>query len=156
LDSFEIHIVCGLLKRFLRELPEPLMTFDLYKDIINLDGNFHYLRAYKSTNRLTISLGSEDLMQKLKKIVEKLPNTNRNLLKHLLEFLGRVSDHQEYNKMTNRNLATVFGPLLIRGKDLTDVNFISESGIAVNIMENMISKRGDLFEEVEPMEIDLN
>lgn len=38
LDNYSIHTVTGLVKRWLRELPDPLMTFSLYSDFLHAVG----------------------------------------------------------------------------------------------------------------------
>lgn len=38
LDNYVIHTITGLVKRWLRELPDPLMTFDLYTDFLHAAG----------------------------------------------------------------------------------------------------------------------
>lgn len=40
LDNYPIHTITGLVKRWLRELPDPLMTYDLYKDFLHAVGTF--------------------------------------------------------------------------------------------------------------------
>ena len=37
--SSEVHIATVLLKTFLRELPEPLLTFELFESILHFPGN---------------------------------------------------------------------------------------------------------------------
>lgn len=38
LDNYPIHTISGLIKRWLRELPDPLMTFSLYHDFLHAVG----------------------------------------------------------------------------------------------------------------------
>ena len=38
-ESFDDHMVAGLLKQWIRELPEPLMTWGLYDEWIKARGN---------------------------------------------------------------------------------------------------------------------
>lgn len=38
LDNFPIHAITGVLKQWLRELPEPLMTFAQYSDFLRAVG----------------------------------------------------------------------------------------------------------------------
>ena len=38
-------------------------------------------------------------------------------MQYLLSFLGRVKEHSEKNKMAIHNLATVFGPNLLRPRE---------------------------------------
>lgn len=40
LEDYPIHTVTGLVKQWLRELPEPLMTFNHYNDFLHAVGEF--------------------------------------------------------------------------------------------------------------------
>lgn len=41
LKNYVIHTITGLVKRWLRELPDPLMTFDLYTDFLHAVGELN-------------------------------------------------------------------------------------------------------------------
>uniref|UniRef100_A0AAX7UEW9 Rho GTPase activating protein 1 n=1 Tax=Astatotilapia calliptera TaxID=8154 RepID=A0AAX7UEW9_ASTCA len=90
----DVHLAAVILKTFLRELPEPLLTYQLYNDIVNF--------ACKYV---------------MKTLVESLPEENYASLRYLITFLAQVSANSEVNKMTNSNLAVVFGPNLLWGRD---------------------------------------
>ncbi|XP_043463176.1 rho GTPase-activating protein 1 [Leptopilina heterotoma] len=92
------HIAAVLLKTFLRELDEPLMTYDLYDEITQ----FQTLAKDERPRRVKIL------------ILEKLPLDNYQLLKYIVQFLSKVMDRCDLNKMTSSNLAVVFGPNLVR------------------------------------------
>lgn len=57
-------------------------------------------------------------------LVNSLPTENRNLLKHIALFLKIITDHEEVNKMSAKNLSTVFGPNLLRFPDNNDIQMI--------------------------------
>lgn len=38
-EEYPIHVLTTTLKNFFREMPEPLLTFDLYDDFIQAAGN---------------------------------------------------------------------------------------------------------------------
>ncbi|XP_014662655.1 PREDICTED: rho GTPase-activating protein 8-like [Priapulus caudatus] len=93
----DINLAAVLLKKFLRELPEPLMTFELYEDVITVE-----------------DLNKEELkVAYVRELVNKLPMVNYQLLRFICEFLDKVIQRSEDNKMTAANLAIVFGPNLI-------------------------------------------
>jgi len=94
------HAVAGLLKMFLRELPEPLCTFELHEKFLEIQ-RFH----------------SEDMLEKSKHLLNSLPSDHRTLFLELLSLLLKVSSYSEFNKMTSQNLAIVFGPNIFRGRD---------------------------------------
>lgn len=93
----DVHIAAVLLKTFLRELEEPLMTFDLYDEITQFQ-----------------SILKEERPRQVKiLILEKLPEDNYQVLKYIFQFLSKVMDRCDLNKMTSSNLAVVFGPNLV-------------------------------------------
>ncbi|GLD72838.1 SH3 domain-binding protein 1-like protein [Lates japonicus] len=72
--SMDPHAVAGALKCYLRELPEPLMTFELYND---------WFKA----------AGEKDLTEKLEQfrvLLKKLTPENYNNLRYLVQFLYSV------------------------------------------------------------------
>lgn len=92
-----VHIAAVLLKTFLRELDEPLLTYELYDEITQFPG---------------ISKDEKPRHVKIL-ILEKLPEDNYQVLKYIVQFLSKVMDRCDLNKMTSSNLAVVFGPNLI-------------------------------------------
>lgn len=46
----DTHVVAGLLKTFLRDLSEPLLTYELYDEIIQFLGKKNSQNDQKSTN----------------------------------------------------------------------------------------------------------
>ncbi|XP_039610567.1 rho GTPase-activating protein 1 [Polypterus senegalus] len=99
-DYEDIHLPAVILKTFLRELPEPLLTFHLYNDIVNF-------KNLEGDAKISAVCG----------MLHTLPKENLASLEFLLGFLVQVSKQSEFNKMTNTNLAVVFGPNLLWGKD---------------------------------------
>lgn len=96
----DTHVIAGLLKTFLRDLEEPLLTYELYDEITSF---LEYPKEERSRN----------VKQMLR---EKLPIENYELFKYLIEFLVKVMECKDLNKMTASNLAIVFGPNLVWAK----------------------------------------
>ncbi|XP_041830177.1 rho GTPase-activating protein 44-like isoform X4 [Melanotaenia boesemani] len=95
--SADPHAIAGALKSYLRELPEPLMTFELYNDWIQASN------IQDPEKRLQALLGA----------CEKLPPANNNNFKYLIKFLSKLTEYQDVNKMTPGNIAIVLGPNLL-------------------------------------------
>uniref|UniRef100_H2TNF9 Rho GTPase-activating protein 44 n=1 Tax=Takifugu rubripes TaxID=31033 RepID=H2TNF9_TAKRU len=95
--SSDPHAIAGALKSYLRELPEPLMTLELYDEWIQASN------VQDMDKRL----------QTLMSTCEKLPTDNLNNFRYLIKFLARLSDYQDANKMTPSNMAIVLGPSLL-------------------------------------------
>jgi hypothetical protein len=69
----------------------------------------HFQSAVKK-----LSLGMEATVENLQRALLHLPKVNINVLKYLVRFLSQVHDHSEENKMNALNLATIFGPNILR------------------------------------------
>jgi len=95
-DEVDCHILAGILKDYLRELPNPLISNDMYHNIYN--------KAHvKSKNQNKL----------LQELMIKLPYTNHATLIYIMDHLKRVSAKCDVNKMTNQNLAVCFGPVMM-------------------------------------------
>jgi len=129
------HLVAGLMKKWFRELPDPILTFELYTCFI----------AIWSITDPTVRLA------KTREILKMLPEPNGALVQFMLDFLARVARHSKENKMTVSNIATIFGPIFMRC-DLDIEEFISESSIVCDIIRELIEQRAFLFgdEYVDP------
>ncbi|XP_074545706.1 unconventional myosin-IXb [Halichoeres trimaculatus] len=104
LENYPIHTITGLVKRWLRELPDPLMTFSLYSDFL------HAVEFPERAERIRA------IYQK----VDELPPANYNTLERLIFHLVRVAKEEEHNKMTSSSLAIVFAPCILRSPDNGD------------------------------------
>ncbi|XP_044044326.1 rho GTPase-activating protein 1 isoform X2 [Siniperca chuatsi] len=67
--------------------------------------------------RYNSAVSSDSQVTVMKTLVESLPEENYASLRYLITFLAQVSANSEVNKMTNSNLAVVFGPNLLWGRD---------------------------------------
>ncbi|KAJ7224270.1 Rho GTPase activation protein [Mycena pura] len=94
--SSDINNVASVLKMWLRELPDPLLTFDLQQGFIN---------AAKIENERLRHI-------RLHERVNDLPDANYATLKYFMGHLYRVNQHAQVNSMSVQNLAIVFGPTL--------------------------------------------
>lgn len=97
----DVHLTAVILKTFLRELPEPLLTFHLYNYVVGFS-----------------SLEPEKKVESTRDTLKTLPEENYEVLRFLVGFLVEVSARSHENKMTNTNLAVVFGPNLLWAKDV--------------------------------------
>ncbi|CAB3403148.1 unnamed protein product [Caenorhabditis bovis] len=98
LESGQVHDAADLLKQYLRELPEPLMTVRMSEVFANI---FTYV---PEVERLTA----------VKFALLLLPDENREALQTLMMFLKDVARKSQVNNMTAQNLAVCFTPSLFQ------------------------------------------
>nr|XP_015814658.2 rho GTPase-activating protein 40 isoform X2 [Nothobranchius furzeri] len=99
-DDVSANDAAALLKKFIRDLPEPLLTAE-------------YLNTFSSVRDIT------ELRQKLHMLnllILLLPEPNRNTLKALLEFLSKVVSRERKNRMNLWAVATIMAPNLFLHK----------------------------------------
>ncbi|KAJ8358545.1 hypothetical protein SKAU_G00150700 [Synaphobranchus kaupii] len=91
----DVHVICSLLKDFLRNLKEPLVTFRLnqaFMEVAELDDDNSIAMMYQT--------------------ISDLPLANRDTLAFLILHLQRVSQSTD-TRMDATNLARVFGPTIV-------------------------------------------
>ncbi|XP_055012269.1 active breakpoint cluster region-related protein isoform X2 [Boleophthalmus pectinirostris] len=124
LRGAEVNAVCGVLKLYFRELPEPLIPAELFQSLA------------QALDLTDTDARSSSLLSAMK----SCPDTNRNTLLFLLHHLRRVSERQDVNKMSLLNLATVFGPSLLRppvtgdGSDGAGIDISQEVVVQVQVV----------------------
>ncbi|KAJ1918822.1 hypothetical protein H4219_002361 [Mycoemilia scoparia] len=145
LDDVEtdVYSVATLLKMYLRELPEPLLTTELKEKFDKLEVQFPSPSTPDSTHsfapsqkqqsqRLQEILGvpklampvetkkvtpdspltREEWSTQLKELVDKLPESNFNMLSLLMNHLCKVNKSSQQNMMHLNNLRIIFCPTL--------------------------------------------
>ncbi|XP_069864390.1 unconventional myosin-IXb-like isoform X4 [Dipodomys merriami] len=104
LEDFPIHAITGVLKQWLRELPEPLMTFAQYGD---------FLRAVELPEK-------QEQLAAIYAVLEHLPEANHTALERLIFHLVKVALLEDVNRMSPGALAIIFAPCLLRCPDTSD------------------------------------
>ncbi|XP_069789846.1 breakpoint cluster region protein [Narcine bancroftii] len=101
MSEMDVNAIAGTLKLYFRELPEPLFTDELYPN-------------FAEGIVLSDPVAKESCMLDL---LHSLPEPNFTTFLFLLDHLKRVAEKEQINKMSLHNLATVFGPTLLRPSD---------------------------------------
>ncbi|XP_060103077.1 rho GTPase-activating protein 24 isoform X1 [Heteronotia binoei] len=127
----DVHTVASLLKLYLRELPEPVIPYAKYEDFL-------------SCAKL-LSKEEETGLNELVKQVKSLPAVNYNLLKYICRFLDEVQSYSGVNKMSVQNLATVFGPNILRPKVEDPLTIMEGTVVVQQLMSMLISEHELLF-----------
>ncbi|XP_059181234.1 rac GTPase-activating protein 1 [Centropristis striata] len=93
---YDVHVLCGVLKDFLRKLKEPLVTFRLH-------------RTFMEASELADEDNSAAIMYQA---IAELPKANRDTLAFLMLHLHKVMRSPQC-QMDGNNLARVFGPTIV-------------------------------------------
>lgn len=123
----DIATVATLLKNFLRDLPDPLLTSAAYHSFIQ-------------AARFDENIRRRDALHEY---INSLPDPNYATLRALVLHLHRVSMNSEVNKMDIKNLAIVFGPTVMGSGNMAD------AGLQTKVMETILHHTHDIFDPDE-------
>eukprot|EP00762_Andalucia_godoyi_P007881 ANDGO_01286.mRNA.1 Rho GTPase-activating protein gacY len=128
------HLVAGLLKQFLRDLPEPLMPYDIVGNVQEI------VLGYNASSQ-------EDRLLKFQSLLcTHLPVAHAILLYKLIGLLKRIQLHSQVNRMTVEALSICIGPCILRAKDASPLEYLKLSPIFNKATEILISHFDFLFE----------
>ncbi|XP_070969922.1 unconventional myosin-IXb-like isoform X2 [Oncorhynchus clarkii lewisi] len=141
LENYPIHTVTGLIKQWLRKLPDPLMTFTHYND---------FLRAVELPEK-------QEQLHAIYKVLEQLPTACFNTLERLFFHLVKVSKDESHNRMSPNSLAIVFAPCILRCPDSADplmsMKDVAKTTTCVEMLINeQIRRYNEKLEEIEQLE----
>lgn len=130
--------VGGVLKLFLRDLPEPVFTYELYQCFVEA--------VRKSMRSFILMKGIADpkgRMHCLKQGISVLPPGNKAIISRLFKFFRNQALNEESSKMIASNIAIVFAPSLLRPEEETLETIMSED--AKKVIEILITEYMKLF-----------
>ncbi|XP_056591685.1 rho GTPase-activating protein 10 isoform X2 [Triplophysa dalaica] len=127
-EDWDVKTITSALKLYLRSLPEPLMTYELYKE---------FIVPAKSRS-------PESRVQAIHCLVHKLPEKNRLMLSLVTKHLANVAANSKQNLMTVANLGVVFGPTLMRPQEET-VAAIMDLKFQNIVVEILIEQHTKIF-----------
>ncbi|XP_053478068.1 rho GTPase-activating protein 10 isoform X1 [Ictalurus furcatus] len=127
-EDWDVKTITSALKQYLRSLPEPLMTYALYKEFI-----------------VPAKCASpESRVEAIHCLVHRLPEKNREVLSLVTKHLANVAANSKQNLMTVANLGVVFGPTLMRPQEET-VAAIMDLKFQNIVVEILIEQHEKIF-----------
>ncbi|XP_063292208.1 rho GTPase-activating protein 32 isoform X2 [Pelobates fuscus] len=103
----DIHCVGSLCKLYFRELPNPLLTYQLYE---------------KFSDAVSAATDEERLV-KIHDVIQQLPPPHYRTLEFLMRHLSRLATYCTITNMHTKNLAIVWAPNLLRSKQIESACF---------------------------------
>uniref|UniRef100_A0A4W6DX87 Rho GTPase-activating protein 32 n=1 Tax=Lates calcarifer TaxID=8187 RepID=A0A4W6DX87_LATCA len=103
----DIHCVGSLCKLYFRELPNPLLTYQLYE---------------KFSEAVSAATDEERLI-KIHDVIQQLPPPHYRTLEFLMRHLSHLATFSYITNMHSKNLAIVWAPNLLRSKQIESACF---------------------------------
>uniref|UniRef100_A0A8C4ZFS2 Rho GTPase activating protein 33 n=1 Tax=Gadus morhua TaxID=8049 RepID=A0A8C4ZFS2_GADMO len=129
----DIHCVASLGKLYFRELPNPLLTYQLY-------------------DKFAVKMTDDERMVKVHDVIQQLPPPHYRTLEYLIRHLSRLATRSGETNMHIKNLAIVWAPNLLRSKEIETAGLVGsdpfrEVRVQSVIVEFLLSHVNVLFSD---------
>jgi hypothetical protein len=146
--------LAALLKKFLRELPDPLLTYKLYRLFIISQSEFvtSIIAHGQFANRCPLEIKEESRRRVLHYACCLIPKAHRDSMEILFSFLVWASSFSMMDegegtgsKMDTHNLATVISPNILKGKSQI-IGQDEESFLGIEVINTLIEYNDEMCE----------
>lgn len=148
LNAISPTVLTSVLKYYFRSLNEPLLTYRLYNDFIQIGKRYPNIKTeLSSTDELELinNSSSQSLLKELRHTCNKLPEVHLNTLDYLMKHLKKVADNPT-NNMPANNLGIVFGPTLLRANEsIASLSTLVDTVHQNRVIELLIINYNELF-----------
>ena len=135
----EVHVLCNVVKRFLNQLDEALISRIAWRDFVE-----------------AVNLNDlEERRARIKEAILNLPNANRDTLVFLMLHLRRVVAEEKENKMSAMAVCRVFGPTVLgySMKDPPSTQIFEENKRQLIVVEYLLSLDNDFWQSILDMDV---
>ncbi|KKY33467.1 putative rho-gtpase-activating protein [Diaporthe ampelina] len=110
-DGYTVHDAANVLRRYLNDLPEPVVPLELYENFRGpLKGATKSAVGDADGPQFIDEFDVEAAIIKYQRLITQLPPLNRQLLLYILDLLAVFAAKADENRMNSQNLAAIFQP----------------------------------------------
>ncbi|KAH8895120.1 RhoGAP-domain-containing protein [Thozetella sp. PMI_491] len=110
-DGYTVHDAANVLRRYLNDLPEPVVPLDLYERFREpLRGATKQAVGDAEGPQFVENFDMGAAIAKYQQLITELPPLNRQLLLYILDLLAVFAAKSDQNRMNSQNLAAIFQP----------------------------------------------
>lgn len=133
LDDVDAHVLCGVIKSFLRQLDEPLVTRLAWRDFV----------------KAAMTESTTEKRMCFLECMQDLPVANRHTLAYLILHLQRIACSPSC-KMPVESLAKVLGPTIVgcSMRDPPGIQMYEENRKQILVMEELLSIESTFWESL--------
>ncbi|KAK4106747.1 RhoGAP-domain-containing protein [Parathielavia hyrcaniae] len=109
-NGYTVHDAANVLRRYLNDLPEPVVPLDLYEKFREPLRGATKLGAGEEGPQFVDNFDMDAAIVRYQQLITELPPLNRQLLLYILDLLAVFAAKSDQNRMTSQNLAAIFQP----------------------------------------------
>ena len=158
--GYTVHDAANVLRRYLNQLPEPIVPLELY-DRFREPLRGHTMQAVGDTEgpQLEDNFDVGKAISTYQQLITELPPLNRQLLLYILDLLAVFASKSDENRMNSQNLAAIFQPGMLShpSHDMAPVEYRLSQDVLIFLIENqdhfLIGMRGTAADEQTVQEV---
>ncbi|KAL8919313.1 MAG: hypothetical protein Q9208_006878 [Pyrenodesmia sp. 3 TL-2023] len=143
--GYTVHDAANILRRYLNNLPQPIVPLDFYEKFRDPLRN-HQAQAVGTGEQEVTSQDTGDFnhsaaITTYQKLITELPPLNRQLLLYILDLLAVFSSKSDLNRMNSGNLSAIFQPGLLShpNHDMEPKEYRLSQDVLIFLIENQDS-----------------
>jgi len=133
-ENFTTHDVASVFRRYLTQMPETVIPFNMYHE-------FRNALAKKPYNQ-------DEVITTYKRLIRSMPRANQYLLLYVLDLLSVFARKCDKNLMTPANLAVIFRPAILSHPDHELLP--KEHQLSQNVLEFLIAHQDWFMLDIPP------
>ncbi|QGA13015.1 hypothetical protein EYB26_000660 [Talaromyces marneffei] len=136
--GYTVHDAANILRRYLNQLPEPIIPLDFYEAFREPIRN-HQRQAVGSTEAVDIGdFDYESAVATYQQLIRELPPLNKQLLLYILDLLAVFASKSDKNRMNSNNLSAIFQPGLLSHPthDMAPLEYRLSQDVLIFLIEN--------------------
>ncbi|KAH0559597.1 hypothetical protein GP486_003891 [Trichoglossum hirsutum] len=139
-SGYTVHDAANILRRYLNNLPEPIIPLEFYDRFRDPIRN-HAMQAVGDTEAQAEDVGDFDNDAAIKvyqQLITQLPPLNRQLLLYILDLLAVFASKSDLNRMTSANLSAIFQPGILSHPthDMSPAEYRLSQDVLIFLIEN--------------------
>lgn len=160
-DGYTVHDAANVLRRYLNDLPEPVVPLDLYEKFRGpLRGATKQAVGDADGPQFVEHFNEAVAIDRYQRLITELPPLNRQLLLYLLDLLAVFAAKADENRMNSQNLAAIFQPGMLShpSHDMSPEEYRLNQCVIIFLIENqdnfLIGMQGTGTDEKTVQEIE--
>lgn len=138
-DGYTVHDAANVLRRYLNQLPEPIVPLDLYQRFREpIRGHAREAVGDQEASQGSSEFNLDATIATYQQLITELPPLNRQLLLYILDLLAVFASKSDENRMTSQNLAAIFQPGMLShpDHDMAPPEYRLSQNVLVFLIEN--------------------
>lgn len=153
--GYNVHDAANILRRYLNQLPQPIIPLDFYEKFRN-PLRSHQTQAVGDMEVQAQDDGDfdhENAIATYQQLITELPPLNRQLLLYILDLLSVFASKSDVNRMPSANLSAIFQPGVLShpSHDMSPPEYRLSQDVLIFLIDNqdsfLIGMRGTAADE---------